>query len=262
MEQGTRNKEQGAGNREQGTFQTAVAPLKSGTTAPANRPSAFEQAKAIQQANRASRVSMANPVSQTVELGAVNTVSQNDRSGVEPLIPRQSISVTPHESAPAPRAISFEPAKIDAFSFGESPAQPAPLTLPAQWKTSAPQGVPNDNVGEVSFSTKHVMPAEKEESERIAVAAPARIATQIVAGGPVVRQPAEYAVREENAKPLPTLPLERGGGVNGGATAPSVLMPVQKTVTPVNRFRITPTGHRDEVASDDTPSPHVVDLRN
>jgi hypothetical protein len=262
MEQGTRSKEQGAGNREQGTFQTADAPLKSGTTAPTNRPSAFEQAKAIQEANRASRVSIASPVSQTVELGAVNTVSQNDRSSVEPLIPRQSISAAVHESAPAPRAISFEPAKIDAFSFGESPAQSVPTPLPSQWKTSVPQGVPEDNVREVSFSTKHVMPVEKEKIEENRKQEIPNVER------PLPRQTADdtnggrtrLAGEAGRSKSLPESLRESLRA--GGTTAQSAPVKKAPTAQPVNRYRITPTGRRDTPSSDDTPSPHVVDLRS
>lgn len=250
--------------------------------APIPRLSTFEQAKAIQSANRDARVLIAQaPAVSSLELGKMSIVAHEEEV-VPPMdapsLSRPKIALNPQVAVPAPRAISFEPAKIDNFSFGKS--APSPVAAPSPVSQAfVPGPSEKDNVGALSFSTKHVMPAEKESTMRTTVVPP------------VVRQPVETAVREENAKALPTLPLDplrqsdsearRGGGTSAAVstvrepllTAPSdshssltnpLPAPVKQApvAAPVNRFRITPTGHRDEAGAGDAPSPHVVDLRS
>ena len=220
--------------------QIAGAPLKSGTTAPANRPSAFEQAKAIQQANRESRLSISNLADETVELGRMDV----PREEIRPVAPpRPLIAPTVQSVTPAPRAISFEPAKIDTFSFGAGDQKTFPSSgrtpqtgerpLPTRTEDFRPNFAPRDdmNVSALSFSTNHVMPAEKESISR----------------QQLTDNREQSMERDSNSG--------RTAHKTSGTTAPV-------TVAPANRYRITPTGHRDEVASDDTPSPHVVDLRS
>jgi hypothetical protein len=278
MEQGTRSREQGAGNREQGTFQTAVAKIESRTAdappaggatdirAQMTRPSAFEQAKAIQQANRESRLSISNLTSETVELGRMDASAKGgqasgtgERSTSRPVAPpRPPIAPTVQSVAPAPRAISFEPAKIDNFSFGAgdqktfSNSGRTPQTgerpLPTRTEDFRPNFAPRDdmNVSALSFSTNHVMPAEKESINR----------QQLTDNREQSMERDSNSGRTANkisGTTVQTVPVQKT------PIAPTPI--IQKPVAPANRYRITPTGHRDEVASDDTPSPHVVDLR-
>jgi hypothetical protein len=244
-------------------------------------PSAFEQAKAIQAAARENQISMAKVASETVELGRVNAFPS-----ASPMAPRPRIEPAPQNTAPAPRAISFEPAKIDTFSFGAgrqntfqtavAPLKPAEQPLPiqnsgrtAQERLPAlggerPMFANGNNVGELSFSTKHVMPAEKEiNSQQITNNREQGTGnsgrTAKIAERPLQAQTADAPARGGQAaqaivQPVPT---------QKAPVAPVVpTPPIQKPVMPVNRFRITPTGRRDSAPSDATPSPHVVDLRN
>ncbi len=264
--------------------QTAVAPLKSGTTAPANRPSAFEQAKAIQQANRESRLSISNLADETVELGRMDV----PREEIRPVaVPRPSAAPALQSVVPAPRAISFEPAKIDTFSFGIGTAGIAPspriaVTPPAGGvsavreekiensgltapKAERPLFADDGNVGALSFSTNHVMPAEKEAS-RIAVIPPAGGVSAVREQG-IENSGLRQLTDQKAERPLPRQTADdtnsgRTADKISGTTAQSAPVKQAPTLPPVNRFRITPTGHRDTVASDDTPSPHVVDLRS
>ncbi|MGB5019123.1 MAG: hypothetical protein WBO66_05340 [Candidatus Moraniibacteriota bacterium] len=236
---------------------------KNGTTAPANRPSAFEQAKAIQEANRDARLSISNMNAETVELGKMDASAKGgqasatgERSTSHPVAPAsQSV-------APAPRAISFEPAKIDNFSFGagrgsdlqgieNSPPESLRESLragglrqPADQKAERPLFANDANVSAVSFSTNHVLPAEKE-----------RIREQEIPN--TIRQLTDQIPNAERPLPIPTA----GASIKNETTAQPAPVKRAPAPPPVNRFRITPTGHRDTVASDDTPSPHVVDLR-
>lgn len=262
-------------------------------------PSAFEQAKAIQAAARENQISMAKVASETVELGRVNAFPS-----APPMTPRPRIEPAPQNTAPAPRAISFEPAKIDTFSFGAGrqntfqtadvpnrtsvvpparndsrsdsgrPAGGASvvrtqgienigLTAP---KAERPMFANGNNVGELSFSTKHVMPAEKEinsqqvtnNREQTTESDSNSGRTAKIAERPLQTQTADAPARGGQAaqaivQPVPT---------QKPPVAPVVpIPPIQKPVMPVNRFRITPTGRRDSAPSDATPSPHVVDLR-
>ncbi|MBP7822317.1 MAG: hypothetical protein KA034_00690 [Candidatus Moranbacteria bacterium] len=244
-------------------------------------PSAFEQAKAIQAAARENQVSMAKVASETVELGRVNAFPS-----VSPMAPRPRIEPAPQNMAPAPRAISFEPAKIDTFSFGSSlvreqkadaPLKPAERPLPMQNsgrtapKAERPLFANGDNVGELSFSTKHVMPAEKEINSQQQTISKQELTdsskqgmgnsgrTAKIAERPLQTQTADAPARGGQAaqaivQPVPT---------QKAPVAPVVpTPPIQKPVASVNRFRITPTGRRDSAPSDATPSPHVVDLRS
>ena len=269
-------------NKEQSTNNSGRTAEASGTTVvPQGIPSVFEQAKAIQAAARENQISMAKVASETVELGRVNAFPS-----ASPMAPRPRIEPAPQNTAPAPRAISFEPAKIDTFSFGAgrqntfqtavAPLKPAEQPLPmqnsgrtAQERLPAlggerPMFANGNNVGELSFSTKHVMPAEKEiNSQQITnnreqgTGSSGRTAK--IAERPLQAQTADAPARggqaaQAIAQPVPT---QKAPAV---PTVPAP--PIQKPVASVNRFRITPTGRRDSAPSDATPSPHVVDLRN
>ena len=274
-EQGTNNRQQIIENSGKIESRTADAPPAGGATdirAQITRPSAYEQARAIQQANRESRLSISNLASETVELGKVDAPREEIRPAVTP---RPNIAPIPQNVAPAPRAISFEPAKIDTFSFGAGrqntfQTADAPLTrsaerpLPTQnsgrtpQKGERPMFANGNNVGELSFSTKHVMPAEKEINSQQQTVNKQQLADNSNQGiensgrtrlageaGRLTSGTTPQLVPTQKAPATPTVP------------APSI----QKPTPPVNRFRITPTGHRDPVPSDATPSPHVVDLR-
>jgi hypothetical protein len=102
------------------------------------------------------------------------------------------------------------------------------------------------NVSALSFSTNHVMPAEKESINR----------QQLTDNREQSMERDSNSGRTANkisGTTVQTVPVQKT------PIAPTPI--IQKPVAPANRYRITPTGHRDEVASDDTPSPHVVDLR-
>ena len=190
------------------------------------RLSAFEQAKAIQAAARENQISMAKVASETVELGRVNTFPS-----APPMAPRPRIEPAPQSTAPAPRSISFEPAKIDTFSFGASTVAPHEINKEFHGVNRVPSE--KSNVGSVSFSTKHVMQAEKEAT----------------------------SLSSDDGKQITTSLASDGGKQKMMQVPIAPAPPIQKPVAPVNRYRITPTSRREETVKDDTPSPHVVDLR-
>jgi hypothetical protein len=117
-------------------------------------------------------------------------------------------------------------------------------------------------VREVSFSTKHVMPVEKEKIEENRKQEIPNVER------PLPRQTADdtnggrtrLAGEAGRSKSLPESLRESLRA--GGTTAQSAPVKKAPTAQPVNRYRITPTGRRDTPSSDDTPSPHVVDLRS
>ncbi len=279
-EQGTMNREQGAGNNEQGT--ESREPIQNTKYEIQNtnqgRPSAFEQARAIQEANRASRLSISNFASETVELGEME-IPREEVHEAPTLRPRIE-PIPSHIASPAPRAISFEPAKIDTFSFGSGRQNTFQERLPASGgdapaygrqaapKAERPMFTNGDNVGSVSFSTNHVMPVEKEvvnkeqgtmNSEQTlgnnSSSGLRRLADETVQRPlPNTEQPARIATRTVAGGRTPP-----AGGSNSAATAQPV--PIQKPTAPINRYRITPMGHNDETTHEKTSSPYVVDLR-
>lgn len=210
--------------------------------------------RTIQNTNNTSRMTEPPKMSEQIELGKLAVV------------PGGSMVKEVPEAEPAPRRVSFEPAKIEKFEFGASsvsggaaspvfsesverfgementeplttqnpkvaelfkqPAAPKPLSTPLP-----------SNVGSVVFTTKHVLPAEKE----------AVLETKKV---------------EEKPKAPPEVPLSKPAfDIPKIVPKQKPAVPAQPTYNPAYRIRPMSHLHKQEAEKNDLP-PDVVNLKN